>query len=136
MTGLTIITNANEERPATAFVADRHLGRTADKRRVVDYYSPEAAYNFRSPGKKVTAEEAALYGISAEHPYSPKGWPSSPAIAEGPAEAPPAEPEAKQAEPTEEETDVKAATKPADKAVKKDEVEDKSFFGRKKKKAQ
>ena len=106
MSGLTIIRQPAEAESPGAWVTPIHLGRTADLSRVVDYYSPEAAFNFRSPGKKVTAEESERYGISAEHPFSPKpGDASSPTV--------PA-PETKQADP------------PKDKAVTKAEIEDKS----------
>lgn len=69
--GLTIL-DPNRERSATAFVADRRLGLTADRTRVVDYYSTEAAFLFRAPGKPVTVEEAERYGINAQNPFSPK----------------------------------------------------------------
>lgn len=98
MSGLTFPRAGEEvERSPTAFVADRRLGRTADKRRVVPYESTEAAFGFKAPGQKVTAQEAAFFGISAECPFSPPGWP-----------------ETKQAEPAE------------DKAVTRAEVEDKA----------
>lgn len=117
MSGLTIV---KPEEPATAFVADRRLGRTADKTRVVDYYSPEAAFGFKAPGQKVTVEEARQFGISAEHPFTPTnsepgGIRTEPDGTEKP------EPEAKAAEP------------PEDKAVKKADVEDKGLFRRRKK---
>ena len=115
MSGLTIV---KPEEPATAFVADRRLGRTADKTRVVDYYSPEAAFGFKAPGQKVTVEEARQFGISAEHPFSTRPG-SAPAAPSSPEPDP--LPEAKQAEP------------PTDKAVKKADVEDKGLFRRRKK---
>ena len=104
MSGLTIIGKPPEAEAPGAWVTPIHLGRTADLSRIVDYYSPEAAFNFRSAGKKVTAEESERYGISPEHPFSPKpGETMDPKIAER-----------------------KAAEKPEDKAITRTEIEDKS----------
>ena len=109
--GVTII-DPNKKPEATAFVADRRLGRTADRMRVVDYYSTEAAFGFKAPGQKVTAAEAAQFGISAEHPFSPKPG------------------ETRAAEPA---VEAKVVEKPEDKAITRAEVEDKSVTKRKKK---
>ena len=109
--GVTII-DPNKKPEATAFVADRRLGRTADRTRVVDYYSTEAAFGFKAPGQKVTTAEAAQFGISAEHPFSPTPG------------------ETRAAEPA---VESKAVEKPEDKAITRAEVENKSVTKRKKK---
>ena len=114
--GLTFV-KSDQEAAATAFVADRRLGLTADRSRVVDYFDVEAAFLFHAPGGKVTVAEADRYRITAEHPFSPR--PED--VARATPAAPAAEPEHKQADP------------PEDKAVKKAEVEDKGLFRRRKK---
>jgi len=110
--GLTFV-KSDQEAAATAFVADRRLGLTADRSRVVDYFDVEAAFLFRAPGGKVTVAEAERYRITAEHPFSPR-----------PGDV---------ARETHAQPEAKAAEKPEDKAVKKAEVEDKGLFRRRKK---
>jgi len=117
VSGLTIVKD-DQETAATAFVADRRLGLTADRSRVVDYFDVEAAFLFRAPGGKVTVEEARQFGISAEHPFSPR-----------PGSAP-VSPSSPEPDPVPE---AKAAEKPEDKAVKKADIEDKGIFRRKRK---
>jgi len=80
--------------PATAFVADRRLGLTADRSRVVDYNDVEAAFLFRAPGGKVTVAEAERYRISARNPLTPRpsSAPASPSSPESDAGAKMAEP--------------------------------------------
>ena len=75
MSGFTIKDGISTTEPS-GWVVESRLGLTADRLRVVDYLHSEAAYLFRAPGKKVTAEEAKQYGISALNPYSPKPWPA------------------------------------------------------------
>ena len=115
--GLTFV-KSDQEAAATAFVADRRLGLTADRSRVVDYFDVEAAFLFRAPGGKVTVAEAERYHISAEHPLTPR--PGSAPVAPSSPE-PDSAAEAKQADP------------PEDKAIEKSDIEDKGLFRRRKK---
>ena len=103
------------------WVTDVRLGWTADKARVVDYYSTEAAYLFRAAGKPVTVEESERFGISPEHPFSPR-----PPVKFVP---PPPDPDEEEGKGP---TVVKQANQPEDKAITKAEVEDKGVrrFGK------
>ena len=111
-----------------AFVAPRRLGLTADRTRVVEYDSVEAAFMFRAPGKAVTAVEAERYGISEANPLSPREWPAQKVDRVAEEAPPPGPPEAT------EEASSKESPPPQDKMVHKGDgarVQDKARGKRK-----
>lgn len=89
----------------TGITATERLYLTADRERVVAEGDPAAAFLFTTPGKEISAEDVARYGLAAPEP-EPELEPE--------AEVGP-EPEEKQADPPAD----KQAPAPADKAVKK-----------------
>lgn len=60
--GLTIVRNTQGAMPTV--LADRRLYLTADRRRVVEHGSPDAALLFATPGMPLPVDEAERYGLT------------------------------------------------------------------------
>lgn len=87
MGGLEI--HRGDAAPGGGLAADRRLCVTADRSRVVEPNSPDAAYLFATPGQMVSAEDVARYGL-VQDPDGRLQWGAAaePAIAEEPPKPP------------------------------------------------